>query len=155
MAEKNRNLLIKIISIINYWLKIISYVVDESLISIITLNFFIRILFIKISMLKRLKRKNYLDHTQAHMQVHHPQRFFFLSNYHRIFFTIFKFPCWISGSVRRVHGWRWYCWYDRGHCTLAYEFAVCYIVFEELHHRKYCENCFFLSLSTLLVDFDP
>ena len=24
------------------------------------------------------------------------------------------------------------------HCTLFFEFTVCYIVFKELYHRKYC-----------------
>ena len=28
------------------------------------------------------------------------------------------------------------------HFTLVYEFTVCYIVFKQLHHRKYCEKSF-------------
>ena len=37
-------------------------------------------------------------------------------------------------------------WHDWAHCTLVYEFTICYILFKEPHHRKYWENYFFLSL---------
>ena len=36
--------------------------------------------------------------------------------------------------------------------TLVHKLTVCYIVFKELHYRKYCENCFFFSMLIFILN---
>ena len=49
------------------------------------------------------------------------------------------------------HKWRQHYWDDWAHCTLFHNFTVSFIMFNELHHKKYCENLFFSSMQIFIL----